>query len=194
MAPRRDICRFYRELYNRVTNSPAHWRNSAEQLLIASEVLVEAWHKAEQQVQECWKKGGLLGCAVPPESTTIFAALMLRGYAVECFMKALACCKGMKLARDGKYVGYKGHRLHEWAEKIEDLAPSETLFDEDQREVLKRLSTYIESLGRYHVPLDAEEFRQQQSANWPPQYENTFKEITSVLQAELDQFGITMQD
>ena len=74
--------------------------------------------------------------------------IMLRGFAVECLIKAIWLKEGNKLCIDGRYLGVdriKNQKLHEMISKLR-ISISKT-----ERNVLRILSAVATSGGRYPV-------------------------------------------
>jgi hypothetical protein len=82
----------------------------------------------------------------PPE-------LMLRGMAIECILKALWVKQGHKLANDGKYKGVPGAGAHDLVQLASVLNLS---LSDKEKDILMRLSHFIEYGGRYPVPKEAD--------------------------------------
>lgn len=73
---------------------------------------------------------------------------MLRGFAVECILKAVWISQGNQIVEDGKYKGIPGVNQHNLVElsKAIGLALSDKV-----KELLSRLSIYTTSIGRYPI-------------------------------------------
>jgi hypothetical protein len=78
--------------------------------------------------------------------------LMLNGMAIECLLKALWVKRGHTLAKDGKYVPVPHAGAHDLVQLARVLHLTLSSLEKD---VLRRLSHFIEYGGRYPVPTDA---------------------------------------
>ncbi len=126
-------------------NSPDTWRSCAGDLRAAAAVLRERRESIDPSsapFSEAWR--------LHP------AELMLKGMAIECFLKALWVKRGHKLAKDGKYVGISGAADHDLVQLAEVL---QLTLDGLEKDVLRRLSHFVEYGGRYPVPKDAEKLQ-----------------------------------
>ncbi len=130
--------------YDRTGNTPTAWILAAGSLQAAARIL-----KAHRDLFDPSQLK--VGDNVPDEGKVLFPELMLRGFAVECMLKALWLKRGNKLAVGGKYVGIKGaanHNLLQLSDKVG------LHVNERERDVLKRLSNIMISTGRYPIPTD----------------------------------------
>jgi hypothetical protein len=82
--------------------------------------------------------------------------LMLDGMAIECLLKALWAKQGHKLVNGGKYVGVHGAGDHDLVQLADVL---KLTLSDSEKDVLRRLSHFIEYGGRYPVPKDAGRLR-----------------------------------
>jgi hypothetical protein len=81
---------------------------------------------------------------------------MLSGMAMECLLKAVWVKQGHNLVEDGKYVSIPGAGDHD----LVQLAGAVGLTLSDlEKDVLRRLSHFIEYGGRYPIPKNAEQLR-----------------------------------
>jgi hypothetical protein len=126
-------------------NAPQAWRSCAGDLLAAAVVLRERRENI-----------GPSSLPVPNAWRLHPSELMLDGMAIECLLKALWLKHGHELARDGRYVGIPGAAAHDLVQLAGMLQLTLT---EMERDVLRRLSHFIEYGGRYPVPKDAEKLR-----------------------------------
>lgn len=128
--------------YHKVGNDHIAWVLSAEDLLAASRSL--------RKLRNAFDIESIgVGDAIPDEGRIHPADLMLRGFAVECLLKALWVLRGGKICVDGKYVGVKGAGDHNL---IQLCDANKLSFTEPKRDVLKRLSIFMTSVGRYPIP------------------------------------------
>jgi hypothetical protein len=76
---------------------------------------------------------------------------MLRGMAIECFLKAVWLKRGGTLVDNGEYKGIQGAADHDLLSLFDAVSPKTPLcFTDQEREILKRLSYAITS-GRYPI-------------------------------------------
>lgn len=130
-----------RDQYERVGNDHNAWALCAGDLLAASGVL--------RKVRSTFDLESLAaGDTVPDEGRVHLADLMLRGFAVECLLKALWVKRGGTVCVGGRYVGIKGAADHNLVE-LSDV--NQLSFTPDKRNVLKRLSIFMTAAGRYPV-------------------------------------------
>jgi len=135
------------ELHTRAGNLPEAWRSCAEDLLAAAAVLRE-----RRESPPPLAMGDLVGS----EWRIHPAELMLKGMAVECLFKALWVKRGHSLVIDGKYVSVPGAGDHDLVQLAGVLQLTLSDFEKD---LLRRLSHFIEYGGRYPVPKNAEKLR-----------------------------------
>ncbi len=130
--------------YNRTGNTPTAWIVAADSLQAAARIL-----KAHRD------RFDPMQLNVPDEDKVLFKVLfpglMLKGFAVECLMKALWLKRGNKLVVNGKYVGIKGAADHNLLQIADALG---LCFKGGERDVLKQLSFIMTSVGRYPIPRD----------------------------------------
>jgi hypothetical protein len=148
-------------------NSAEAWRGRGMALLNASRALMDLW-------DDCISFD-------PPHPKEALdydsSAVMLRGMAVECFLKARFLERVGPLARGGKYVGPKSHDLVRLAERL-DLT-----LDTNERDVLRGLSRHIVT-GRYPIAiLWSEQTRLHDDGmieplmNWNPYMDGVFENL-----------------
>src|SRR5262245_22288958 len=123
-------------------NSPETWRSCADDLLAAALVLRQRRHSTDP-------------CAVPMHQPWRLhpIELMLSGLAVECLFKALWVKRGNRLTSERKYVGIPGAGDHDLVQLA--VVVHFTLSD-FEKDVLTRLSHFIEYGGRYPIPRNAD--------------------------------------
>lgn len=130
--------------FDDVGNNHYSWALSAHDLLAASRLLRK--QKAAFDIESV-----AVGAAIPDEGSIHRADLLLRGFAVECLLKALWVKQGGVICTDGKYKGIKGVGNHNLCQLCD---VNNLLFSIDQRDVLDRLSIFITSVGRYPIATD----------------------------------------
>lgn len=157
---------YYRDRYEVIGNRPINWEISADHLLLACKVIDRNWKEAREEIQEALRQGDVDDLEHREEINLGFASLLLKGYAVECLMKAIGLLRGEQLVRNGKYRGPKHHNLYELARYFKLIDTQDPLFDKEQKDVLKRLSQYTTSLGRYPIPKNEDEYAKQQTGVW----------------------------
>jgi hypothetical protein len=137
--------RFAAKLLADAGSLPAAWQISADELLAASQVLRERG--------ESFDRGSLaVGDPVPPSGRLGAVELMLRGMAVECLLKALWLEQGNALVDSGHYLGVPGAGSHDLPQLASVAAFTLRVHEKD---LLRRLSHFIEYGGRYPVPRDS---------------------------------------
>jgi hypothetical protein len=130
------------EHYDRLGNSPEAWIATADSLQAAARFL-----KAHRDRFDPTQ--GNVGDPMPDEGKVLFPELMLKGFAVECLLKALWLKRGNKFAVDGKYVGIQGAADHDLLQLVDTIGLHFNLKD---RDILKRLSCLMTATGRYPIP------------------------------------------
>ena len=76
--------------------------------------------------------------------------LMIAGYAIECLLKGIWVKQGNQIVKgDGSYAGVTGASDHDLVQLAQVIQFSLT---DQEKDVLKRLSFYVTSGGRYPVP------------------------------------------
>ena len=133
------------ELHTRAGNTPETWRSCADDLLAAAAVLLdhrEAAARGSAPAADTWR--------------THPSELMLRGMAIECLLKALWVKRGHKLVEDGKYTSVPGAGAHDLVQLAGVL---QLTMSDLEKDLLRRLSHFIEYGGRYPVPKNAEKLR-----------------------------------
>ena len=139
------------EQYHKAGNWHITWALSADELLSASRLLRKHRYAFDYKKLR-------VGDDIPDEGKILSPELMLRGFAIECLLKALWVKRGGVICVDGKYTGVKGAGDHD----LRQLAHVNGLrFTERQRDVLKRLSIYMTSVGRYPIAKDWRETKSQ---------------------------------
>jgi hypothetical protein len=130
--------------FDNTENTPAAWILQADSLLRAARVLKACRDRFDPTRLK-------VGDTVPDAGVVLFPELMLRGFAVECLMKAHWLKLGNKIAAGGKYLGVKGAADHDLLQ-LSDVVG--VRFSDAARDVLKRLSIIMTSAGRYPTPRD----------------------------------------
>lgn len=123
-------------------NNPSRWKDSANALCISYNILWKEYKKSLKQMSK--EKRGLC----PLEFDVLLPALMLLGYAIESFLKAIWVKNGNILAKDGKFedtLKCKAHDLVAIAKTVQ------INFDTKEEDILKRLSWVITAIGRYPI-------------------------------------------
>lgn len=176
------------ENYDKLGNMPEAWEMSADSLLAAEGSLRKArivyYTTTMQRIK--------VGQEIPPEGKIHNVEIMLKGFAVECLLKALWVKKGNALARDGKLLKIPGvgdHKLIQLAKKLE------LQIDEKQTSLLRRLEIYVTSLGRYPTGVNWETTKITRSSGGPPTSwsmpsdDLLFDEFIRLVQNEIDKSG-----
>jgi len=161
------------ELHTRAGNLPEAWRSTAEDLLTAASVLRE-------------RRESLDARAVPvPNAWRLHPSeLMLKGMAIECHLKALWVKRGHKLVQDGKYVPVPGAGDHDLVQLAGVL---QLTLSDVEKDLLRRLSHFIEYGGRYPVPKNAEKLRTSATSWTTPSDNLLFDAVASRLDNLFDE-------
>ena len=127
--------------YDKNGNLPLAWETSADDLIVAANVLME---KREEIATEATP----IGAPTPPEIMTLSTELMLRGYAIECLLKGIWVSQGNQIVQNGKYIGVTGanqHNLIELAKKVNLRLTNQ------EKDILIRLTNCVTGFGRYPI-------------------------------------------
>jgi len=136
----------WKRQHENLGNDSGLWTLTADSLLIAARYL--------KQIYDSGDRSKLVTSQdAPPEFYVYDPCLLLRGYAVECLLKALRLRQGHKLVKKGSFIGgfcgANNHRLDQMAKDIGK--ESEIKFTTDELDLLKRLSYIVRVTGRYPV-------------------------------------------
>jgi hypothetical protein len=127
--------------YDWAGNSVDTWTGSADSLLAAASVLRRAREAVNVEAVD-------VGDPIPDDALTHPVEIMLRGFAVECLLKALWVSRGNHLAQSGilqKISGVGSHNLVQLAHKLGlDCTDAE-------KDLLKRLAVFMTGIGRYPI-------------------------------------------
>ncbi len=134
------------EMHEVFGNMPEAWHIAADDLLLASNFLRSSIELESESAPPDSDVAHLR--ILPPE-------LMLRGLAVEVYFKAIWTKRGNKLVSNSRYTEVPGAGSHDLVQLADVLGLQFTAI---QRNLLVRLSAYIEYLGRYPIPKRAEQF------------------------------------
>ena len=171
--------------YDRTGNTSAAWILAADSLHAAARILKTHRDRFDPMQLK-------VGDNVRDEGKVLFPELMLRGFAVECLLKALWLKHGNKLAVRGKYVGVKGAADHALLQLADTVGLHLNL---RARDVLKRLSIIMTSAGRYPISRDWSVRRIQKLRGggkgipefWQhPADDQTIEGVVAALEKELD--------
>ncbi len=135
----------WKHYFDRVGNNPQFWRVWGDSLLVASDVLRRSYRDAVSTV---------FRDDPPREEIRILGpSLLLLGQGIECYLKAILLKRDHKLAVNGKFkgTGVRDHNLVALAQLIG------LKINDEEREVLERLSHYVKALGRCPIPTRYEE-------------------------------------
>lgn len=170
------------EMHEVFGNMPEAWHIAADDLLLASQLLrtsIELQSEFSAPDSDAARLRVL-----PPE-------LMLRGLALEVYFKAIWTKRGNKLVSDSRYTEVPGAGPHNLVQLADVLRLQ---FTAAQRNLLVRLSAYIEYAGRYPIPKRAEQFSQTTlrvlvdavGTYWAiPDDDATFESIMTIINKEL---------
>ncbi len=151
---------FWSEQFEAKGKSPSSWALQARRLSRAADVVFEAY------LSDLRKMEG--GCS-PINLTnleTVGPATLLYGLAFENLFKAVILKKEGTVIEDGKLQKWpgSGHGLVGLAERAEIQLPAA------QRDLLSRLTAFIEWGGRYPIPMSADKMRLKQDAVSPESF------------------------
>jgi len=132
---------YYRLLYTQEGNSPGYWRAKGRELLRASRLLKASVDDYWRIVDE--RQAGNASRPLPPLPPE-GQMLMLRSFAIECFLKAAILNSGVDLFVDGKQVLHTHHKLTALAGAVG------LTLSKPENEMLERLNAYT-WLGRFPV-------------------------------------------
>jgi len=130
---------FQREQFDKLGNTPLAWKMSAGNLLAASAILRAQSANFDHSSPEA-------GDSIPDAVRVHPVDLMLRGFALECLLKAIWLKRGGVLCADGEYLSIKGAADHQLLQLCDVNALQ---FSPAQRDVMNRLSLFTTSVGRY---------------------------------------------
>ena len=172
-------------MYDKVGNLPSAWASSADFLLSAARVL----RAARDAVYEFPID---VGDPITDGEKVFSAEIMLRGFALECHFKALWVKRGNVLTSQGrlqKIPGVGNHDLFQLAKKLGfNCEPIEG-------DLLKRLSLFMISVGRYPIATDWSRTKVQKifgggeasPTYWmSPRDDNAYNAILMRIEAELE--------
>lgn len=126
-------------------NSARAWHIVSKELLAASRVLKE---RADSFDSTSLKSGD----PTPYETQLGAVELMLRGMAMECLLKALWLKSGNVLVQGGKYEGVPKAADHDL---VQLASATKFVVKVQEKDVLRRLSHFIQYGGRYPIPQNA---------------------------------------
>ena len=127
--------------YDKNGNLPLAWEMSADDLIVAANVLME---KREEIPAEAIP----VGAPTPPERMTLSTELMLRGYAIECLLKGIWVSQGNQIVKNGKYIGVTGANQHNLIELSNKVSLRLT---NQEKGILTRLTNCVTGFGRYPI-------------------------------------------
>lgn len=127
--------------FDEVGNLPVTWYLSADSLLAAAGFL-----KAHRDSYSPFEVK--VGESIPDEGKILFPEIMLKGFAIECLLKALWLKRGNSLAVAGKYIGIPNAADHKLLQLSTAVKISMSTVEKD---MLKRLSIIMVSVGRYPI-------------------------------------------
>jgi hypothetical protein len=135
------------------------------------------------------------GDPVPDGERAGPSEIMLRGFALECLLKALWIKRGNVLASQGELQKIPGVGSHELLQLTQELAFK---CKPNERDLLKRLSVFMTSVGRYPIATDWSKTKIQKTfggGKGPPTYwtsphdDNAYNAILARIEAELAKRG-----
>lgn len=134
-----------RKNFDATGNCPMAWIQAAERFMASVRILRGHTNNFDPT-------RGETGDPIPDEGLALSVVPLLRGFAIECLLKALFLKKSCGyLAENGKYIDITGAGANELVQISNAVSVT---FSADQRDVLKRLSIYMTSVGRYPIAKD----------------------------------------
>lgn len=137
-----SIDRVFGMVYKGVATDPRHWLNYARSLRLAASILQPHFESEPSSGPNENKKG--FRPAVGP------TYLLLVGFAVENYAKAISIILDPDVVSDGKLVRLKRHDL------LGLLADIRFHLSPEEDELVERLEQFVQWAGRYPVPTKAE--------------------------------------
>lgn len=129
------------ENFDEIGNSIDAWKQKAEELSFCAEGL-QSYANSESS-----KTYDLMEQAIP-QLNVFWVKQMLRGFTLECLIKALWLKNNESLCENGKYKGLDGIKNH----KIHEMAPKVGIrTNEIEKKILRILGAFATSGGRYPV-------------------------------------------
>lgn len=136
-----------REVHQVLGNSPEAWIRKSRELCFASDLLLESYWKLDLSSPSD---------VLLPEGRILGVALMLRGMAIECLLKAVWLSSGEKLVEDGEYRKIPGTSDHDLCALLEALSGRVgQAIPKTEKVLLSKLSLYL-TRGRYPISKRAE--------------------------------------
>ncbi|WP_221030920.1 hypothetical protein [Actomonas aquatica] len=127
--------------FDETGNSVDAWKQKAEELSFCAEGLQSHADSESSKVYDLQKQ-------IILQMSSFWVKQMLRGFTLECLLKALWLKNGNSLCDQGRYNGLDGiknHRIHEMAPKV-GFQTNDT-----EKRVLRILGAFATSGGRYPV-------------------------------------------
>jgi hypothetical protein len=148
---------FWSEQFEVKGESPSSWALQARRLTRAADLVFEAYRSDLRRMQE--------GCSPLDLGNleTVGPATLLYGLAFENLFKAIILTKESAVIEDGRLKKWpgSGHGLVGLAERAEIQLTT------TQRDLLSRLTAFVEWSGRYPIPMSDEKMRLKQDAVSP---------------------------
>ncbi|HEY4247163.1 MAG TPA: hypothetical protein VGM64_09920 [Lacunisphaera sp.] len=166
-----------------VGNMPMRWQQTAEGLLIASNILKERREAVMSAFKSKFLSNPTPSPELPKEGQTYWIELMLTGFAIENLMKGLWLANGNTLYKDAQIPKEAIGKAH----NLVDLASRASLaVDDAERADLEMLSKIMTGVGRY--PMARNETHGTGGASWT--YESD-KRVTAILARLQEQLTAT---
>ena len=166
-----DFADYLSTNFQTIAKSPRPWKNTAESLKFAADLLHSKLIELDTRVQ-LNEKGDLLSEAWSVSS--IF--MMLAGLSLENLIKGILISQDPSIVNGGKFNwGRKPHGL------VSLFKQANVLVSSDEKMFLKRLEEFVAWVGRYPLPLATTPLFNRQDRNVPivglPDDSNTFNNL-----------------
>ena len=121
-------------------NNSFWWVDKAEELLISSMILEDAYRSGMAQIKNSELK------VMPNECRTLPVVIYLRALALELYLKASILKSGKELVDDERFIGKGNHSLSALAQE------ANIKLNSSEGALLNKLTEAINYWGRYPVP------------------------------------------
>lgn len=147
--------------YDAVGNHPVCWILTADDLLCAATIL------KEKRIHFYKNTAFTLAAnqPIPPEGRILNSEIMLKGFAVECLLKAIWVKNGNVLATNGRLQKIPNVGSHKLVQLVTKLGIS---ISPQQKDLLNRLEIFLTATGRYPVATAWETTKLTNSPKGPP--------------------------
>lgn len=169
---------FKNKIFELQGNSVLAWLWSIRGLLAASRLIDNNAKKIKNA--NPFERGNR---ALPISFWALDSSFMLKGFAIECFFKAIWLSMGNKLIANGKYIGIPGTNQHNLTEISKKIGLK--IFDESEEKFIDTLTKYLIVYGRYPIPKFPERKRKKYI---PDNHFEVFEEIIKKIAKEITKY------